>query len=120
MSDSGDNSELLEAFAQEARRRADVITAGLETDTDDFESLRAEAHALKGTAAVLGLRRLAELGGLMESDLADAAKAGELRPARGKQIADAAEAMADGARAAANGDEEPPDVGRSLSQLFSL
>lgn len=120
MSKSENNSELLEAFAAEARRRADVITAGLETGTDDFESLRAEAHALKGTASVLGLRRLAELGGLMESDLADAAKAGELRPARSRQIADAAEAMADGARAAANGEEEPPDIGRSLSQLFSL
>lgn len=120
MSTSEDNRELLEAFAKEARRRADVITAGLETGTDDFESLRAEAHALKGTAAVVGLRRLAELGGLMESDLADAAKAGELRPNRVKQIADAAEAMAEGAKAAASGEEEPPDVGRSLSQLFSL
>lgn len=120
MSGSDDNKELLLAFAEEAKRRSDVITAGLEAGTTDFETLRLEAHALKGTASVLGLRRLAELGGLMESDLADAAKAGELRTSRGRQISDAAEAMADGARAAANDDEEPPDVGRSLAQLFSL
>lgn len=120
MSATEENRELLESFAAEARRRADVITAGLEAGTTDFETLRSEAHALKGTASVLGLRRLAELGGLIESDLADAAKAGELRVSRGRQIADAAEAMADGAKAAASGEEEPPDVGRSLAQLFSL
>lgn len=120
MSASDENDQLLAAFADEAKRRADVITAGLEAGTTDFETLRLEAHALKGTASVLKLRRLAELGGLMESDLADAAKAGELRASRGRQISDAAEALADGARAAANGHEEPPDVGRSLAQLFSL
>lgn len=120
MSDSETANELLESFAEEAQRRCAVITAGLETGTTDFESLRAEAHALKGTAAVIGLRRLAELAGLMESDLSDAAKSGELRPARAKQLSDAAEAMAEGAAAAAAGQEEPPDVGRSLAQLFSL
>jgi hypothetical protein len=38
---------------------------------------------------------------------------------RDHQIADAAKALADGAAAAAKGEEEPPDVGRSLAQLFS-
>src|SRR4029077_20857672 len=64
--------ELLQSFAEEAKRRCDVIAAGLATATTDFETMRAEAHALKGTAAVVGLRRLAELAGLMESDLAEA------------------------------------------------
>jgi hypothetical protein len=55
----------------------------------------------------------------MESDLAEAAKTGQLRDTRVGQISDAAKALAEGAEAAAKGDEEPPDVGRSLAQLFS-
>ena len=57
--------------------------------------------------------------GLMESDLAEAKKTGTIRGGRDHQIADAAKALADGAAAAAKGEEEPPDVGRSLAQLFS-
>src|SRR6478736_9845833 len=97
--------ELLQSFADEAKRRCDVIAAGLATATTDFETMRAEAHALKGTAGVVGLRRLAELAGLMESDLAEAKKTGTIRGGRDHQIADAAKAIADG--------------GRSLAQLFS-
>lgn len=111
--------ELLKSFAEEARRRCDVISAGLATETEDFETLRVEAHALKGTASTLGLRRLAELAGLMESDLAEAKETGSLRGGRSHQIADAAKAISEGASAAAAGEEEPPDVGRSLAQLFS-
>jgi HPt (histidine-containing phosphotransfer) domain-containing protein len=110
---------LLASFAEEARRRCDVIAAGLATETTDFETMRTEAHALKGTAGVVGLRRLAELAGLMESDLAEAKKTGIIRGGRSHQIADAAKALAEGASAAAEGKEEPPDVGRSLAQLFS-
>src|SRR6478752_779702 len=79
---AADNTELLESFAEEARRRCDVIAAGLATATTDFETMRAEAHALKGTAGVVGLRRLAELAGLMESDLAEAKKTGIIRGGR--------------------------------------
>ncbi len=53
------DEELLQSFAEEAKRRCDVIAAGLATATTDFETMRAEAHALKGTASVVGLRRLA-------------------------------------------------------------
>lgn len=113
------DSKLVESFAEEARRRCDVIVAGLETGTNDYEALRVESHALKGTAAVLQLQRLSELAGLMESDLAEAAKTGQLRDSRVRQIADAAKALAEGAEAAASGGDEPPDVGRSLAQLFS-
>jgi hypothetical protein len=55
----------------------------------------------------------------MESDLKDAARAGQLREGRAHQISDAAKALAEGAEAAAEGKDEPPDVGRSLAQLFS-
>jgi HPt (histidine-containing phosphotransfer) domain-containing protein len=111
--------ELLQSFAEEAKRRCDVISAGLATGSNDFETMRAEAHALKGTASVVGLRRLAELAGLMESDLAEAKKTSTIRGGRDHQIADAAKALAEGAAAASRGEEEPPDVGRSLAQLFS-
>jgi HPt (histidine-containing phosphotransfer) domain-containing protein len=120
MGEEKSDKELLSAFAKEARQRCDVISAGLDTGTTDFETLRQEAHALHGTASTLGLRRLGELAGLMESDLADAARAGEIRPNRASQISEAAEALAEGVKAAANDEEEPPDVGRSLSQLFAL
>ena len=76
------DAELLASFAEEAKRRCDVIAAGLATETNDFETMRMEAHALKGAAGVLGLRRLAELAGLMESDLADAKKSGTIRGGR--------------------------------------
>ena len=65
MSDkTASDDELLATFAEEARRRCDVISAGLATATTDFETMRAEAHALRGTAGVVGLRRLSELAGL--------------------------------------------------------
>jgi HPt (histidine-containing phosphotransfer) domain-containing protein len=86
---------------------------------EELQTMRAEAHALRGTAAVVGLRRLAELAGLMESDLAEAKTTGVIRGGRAHQIADAAKALAEGAKAASEGQEEPPDVGRSLAQLFS-
>jgi HPt (histidine-containing phosphotransfer) domain-containing protein len=120
MSEEKPDTDLLGAFAKEARQRCDVIAAGLDTGTSDFEALRQEAHALHGTASALGLGRLGELAGLMESDLSEAAEAGEIRPNRASQISEAAEALAEGVKAAAAEEEEPPDVGRSLSQLFAI
>jgi HPt (histidine-containing phosphotransfer) domain-containing protein len=120
VNDSKTDAELIESFAAEAKRRCEVIISGLETGTTDYEALRAEAHALRGTAGTVGLQRLAELAGLMESDLSDAAKSGQLKSGRGRQIAEAAQALADGAEAAAEGRDEPPDVGRSLAALFSI
>ncbi len=81
--------------------------------------VKPDGAVLRGTAGVVGLRRLAELAGLMESDLAEAKTTGVIRGGRAHQIADAAKALAEGAAAAAKGEEEPPDVGRSLAQLFS-
>ena len=85
-----------------------MIAAGLATESADFETMRAEAHALKGTAAVVGLRRLAELAGLMESDLAEAKKTGVIRGGRTHQIADAAKALAEGARPRPRAKRSPP------------
>ena len=120
MSEETPDPELIKEFVKESRQRCDVISAGLDTGTTDFETLRQEAHALHGTAGTLGLRRVAELAGLMESDLAEAAVAGEIKPQRATQISEAAEALAQGVKAFAAGEEEPPDVGRSLSQLFAI
>ena len=85
--DLASKEELLASFAEEARRRCDVISAGLATESADFETMRAEAHALRGTAGVIGLRRLAELAGLMESDLAEAKTTGTIRGGRSHQVA---------------------------------
>jgi len=135
LSEEGPDQELLDAFVKEARQRCDVISAGLDTGTTDFEALRQEAHALHGTAVTLGLARIGELAGLMESDLSEAAEGTELKPQRAAQLSEAltpsasasaaqlseaAEALAEGVKAAAAGEEEPPDVGRSLSQLFAI
>ena len=120
MSEEGPDQELLDAFVKESRQRCDVISAGLDTGTTDFEALRQEAHALHGTAVTLGLARIGELAGLMESDLSEAAEGAELKPQRASQLSEAAETLADGVKAAAAGEEEPPDVGRSLSQLFAI
>ncbi|HEX3737914.1 MAG TPA: hypothetical protein VHV53_10260 [Solirubrobacterales bacterium] len=117
MSDQ-DDKEQWASFAAEARHRCGVISIGLEAQTSDLETLRAEAEAIKTAAAVAGRRRLVELAGLMESEFAEAVRLGEIRERRAGQLADAAEALAEGASAAAEGKEEPPDVGRSLAQLF--
>ena len=118
--DKSADQELLESFAAEARRRCDVIAAGLATETTDFETMRTEAHALQGhRRASSACAAWPSWPGLMESDLAEAKKTGLIRGGRSHQIADAAKALADGAAAAAEGKEEPPDVGRSLAQLFS-
>ena len=45
------DAELLASFAEEARRRCDVIAAGLATETTDFETMRIEAHALRAPPA---------------------------------------------------------------------
>ena len=120
MSDkTASEDELLASFARGGAAALRRDLGGLATATTDFETMRAEAHALRGTAGVVGLRRLSELAGLMESDLAEAKKTGTIRGGRDHQIADAAKALAEGAEAAAKGEEEPPDVGRSLAQLFS-
>ena len=82
MTEEKPDAELLAAFATEARQRCDVIATGLDTGTSDYETLRQEAHALLATASTVGLRRLCELGGRMDSDLCVAAVDGEIRPNR--------------------------------------
>jgi len=52
-----------------------VISAGLATATTELRDDARRSARLRGTAGVVGLRRLAELA-LMESDLAEAKKTG--------------------------------------------
>ena len=114
------DSELLGAFAKEARQRCDVISAGLDTGTGDFETLRQEAHALHGTASTsAGLRRLGELAGLMSPTLPTPPRRARYAQTRASQISEAVEAFT-GVKAAADGKRNHPDVGCSLSQLFAL
>jgi endonuclease III len=113
-----DDTEPLASFAAEVRHRCGVISIGLEAKTSDLETLRAEADALRVTAASAGLQRLAELAGLMESEFAEAAKRGGIHERRAEQLADAAEALTEAANAALAGQKEPPGVGRSLARLF--
>ena len=88
------------------RRQPDVISAGLDTGTSDFETLRRRLmpprHRFTPRSPSPG-----ELAGLMESDLSDAAKAGEIRPNRPARYPRPPEALATGVKAAADGEEEP-------------
>ena len=68
----------------------------------------------------LGLERLAELAGLMESEFGEASRQGAVGERRQGQLRDAAEAFAEGARVAAEGREEPAEMGRSFAQLFGV
>lgn len=95
-----------------------MISIGLEAETGDVETLRAEADALKDAATRLGLGRLVELAGLMEAEFFEAVQLGAIPTRRAAQLADAAASLTEGASAAATEQEEPPDVGRSLAQLF--
>jgi CheY-like chemotaxis protein/HPt (histidine-containing phosphotransfer) domain-containing protein len=63
---------LIPLFTAEAGRRLDAIAAGLETEDRDYRSLVREAHTVRGSAAVLGLDRLAEEAGRLESAFARA------------------------------------------------
>ena len=63
---------LLPLFAAEARRRLDVIDAGLTAERRDFRSLVREAHTVRGSAAVLGLEQVAEEAERLEDAFARA------------------------------------------------
>jgi CheY-like chemotaxis protein len=70
---------LLPLFAAEAGRRLDAIDAGLRAERRDYHSLVREAHTVRGSAAVLGLERVADEAGRLESAFARAgAGRGEL------------------------------------------
>ncbi|HWM13280.1 MAG TPA: Hpt domain-containing protein, partial [Gaiellaceae bacterium] len=70
---------LVPLFAAEAGRRLDAIDAGLRAEQRDYRGLVREAHTVRGSAAVLGLERVAEEAARLESAFARArAGRGEL------------------------------------------
>ena len=70
---------LVPLFAAEAGRRLDAIDVGLRAEQRDYRGLVREAHTVRGSAAVLGLERVAEEAARLESAFARArAGRGEL------------------------------------------
>jgi chemotaxis protein histidine kinase CheA len=117
-------TELLDMLSAETDRRSAAITKGLEElsksgdqDSDAVESLRVEAHGLKGAALVVGQQRLAELAMRMEELLTMRIGPGTIDGDLAAKLVPAAAALQEGARAAASGDEEPASVAAALDSL---
>jgi chemotaxis protein histidine kinase CheA len=118
--------ELLVSLVDEGRRRegrlADGARRSIDAESGDevraaLEEIRAEAHALKGAAAVVGQTRLFELARALEDLILDAIAAGSLSQRRAEAIANAAHAFVEGAAASADGVGEPESVRDSIDQL---
>ncbi len=121
---SSSEHELLISLVDEGRRRQGRIsdaarraTGGKDGAPEALEELRAEAHALKGAAAVVGVPRLFELGKMLEDLAMDAIAGGSLSLRRSESIERAAAAYLEGAEAAATGEAEPPSVMASMDDL---
>ncbi len=116
-----DDAGLLDAFAREARGRTEAIAeamrsveAGSSPSLDTLESLRREAHTLRGTAAVLELPRISELASLMETTIRSASSDQEIHPDRAAWLERAALALREGAEAAADDAPEPPSLAEAI------
>jgi HPt (histidine-containing phosphotransfer) domain-containing protein len=116
--------ELLISLVQEGRRREGRFAEGTsraigggEGAPEALEELRAEAHALKGAAAVVGQPRLFELAKALEDLLLDAIAGGSLSQRRAEAITRAAHAYVEGAEAAASGAAEPDSIRASMDDL---
>jgi chemotaxis protein histidine kinase CheA len=107
-----DEKDLMKSFAEEAHRRCAAITAQLtmiemgQGPPAGLADVRAEAHTLKGTAAVLGLQEVSDRAAHLEQWLIDASTTETLDPALAGQIQDAVVAIEAGARSAA-GESDP-------------
>jgi len=119
-----EDPELLRMLAAEAERRSPTIIAGVEElaasgecDPTRVESLRVEAHGLKGAALVVGQERLADLAKGIEQFLKDCVTSGQISPADAASVVTATSAFTEGAQAAAEGVREPSSVGDSLEAL---
>jgi HPt (histidine-containing phosphotransfer) domain-containing protein len=116
--------ELLVSLVDEGRRRkgrlaqaAQRATGANEETVEALEEIRAEAHALKGAAAVVGVPRLFELGKALEDLALDAIAGGSLSLRRAEAIERAAQAFVEGAEASATGEPEPASVAASMDDL---
>jgi chemotaxis protein histidine kinase CheA len=119
-----EDPELLRMLAAEAERRSPTIISGIEElaasgdrDPERIETLRVEAHGLKGAALVVGQERLADLAKAIETFLADCVSAGQVNPSGAAAVVTATSAFTEGAQAAAEGVREPSSVSDSLDAL---
>lgn len=113
-------------LADETDRRSTTIVAGLESlsesgeaDSERVEALRIEAHGLKGAALVVGQSRLAELALRIEVLLTAQIAPGTVDTELAAKLIPAAEALREGAKAAAAGEDEPRSVATALDSLSS-
>lgn len=113
----GDWDQLMSLFREEAGERTRRLETDLADDVppqgDGLEPLRREAHALKGTAAVLGLEELAELAGAIEDSLRDTVASNV------EAVPRATAAFREGVDAAARGERMPESVGTATEELRS-
>lgn len=114
-------------LASETDRRAPLIIDGARSmaeqganDPDKVEEMRVEAHGLKGAAMVVGEKRLARLGELMEIALVQRVGPGTVDAELAAALAQAVGAFQEGTRASAAGDGEPDSVGESIAALETL
>ncbi len=120
-------TDLLAMLSTETERRVPQMIEGVnalvasgESDGDRVEEIRVEAHGLKGAALVVGQARLAELGEKMEIALVQRQAPGTIEQPLGGALIAGAEALLEGARAAAAGDAEPASVGAALEGLTAV
>jgi chemotaxis protein histidine kinase CheA len=118
------HSELLDMLASETDRRCETIIKGVEglaesdsSDADQLESLRVEAHGLKGAALVVGQPRLAELARRIEMVFTEHHGTGTIPSDLAADVISAAKALHEGALAAAHDTDEPASVAQSLELL---
>ena len=118
------DADLLTMLAAEAERRSPRIITGIEDlaasgacEPDRVETLRVEAHGLKGAALVVGQERLADLAEGIEDFLRACVESGRISPGAAAAVVTAASAFTEGAQAAAEGVGEPSSVGESLDAL---
>ena len=121
-----EGGELLGMFARETDRRVGVIledcvavSSAASPSTELAESVRAEAHSLRGAAGVIGQERLAELAEAIERAVAPRTESGGLDAILADDVAAAARALREGAIAAAQDAPEPASVEEGLAALRS-
>ena len=121
---TADEARLRKLFAEETARRAEVVIEGCEMVAEDavhtpelLDSMRAEAHGIKGAAAVIGQSALAELAGRIEVLLAERRSSGLLESEMASRIADATRTLEEASAALARPQGEQPDLGAAIASL---
>ncbi|MFI5349521.1 MAG: ATP-binding protein [Elusimicrobiota bacterium] len=97
---AGGLAELLDGFLSDTESRLAASRAALTRVGADYEAVRMAAHAIKGAAASVGARGLAELCRLLETaaEAADAPRESEISALLGQADAEVARLRAEAAR----------------------